>query len=61
MQEGFYRRTPGDFERMFIKAGTSETKEGLGVGEATGEILGGTLLWSLEGLEERSKPRRGCL
>ena len=36
---------PGDFDSIFIKAGASETKEGLRVEEATEESLRGALLW----------------
>ena len=36
----------GDFESMFIKAGDSETKEGVRLEEATEESLGGALLWN---------------
>ena len=45
MQERFSNTSPGDFESMFIKAGDSETKEGLGIEEATRESLGSALLW----------------
>ena len=37
MQKRFHNMRPADFERMFIKAGDSETKEGLRVEAATGE------------------------
>ena len=30
MQEKCHNRSPGDFESMFIKAGNSETRKGLG-------------------------------
>lgn len=30
---------------MFINAWDSKTKEGLNIGEATGEYLGGAYLW----------------
>ena len=51
MQERFYVKGPGDFDNMFIKAEDSETKEGLRVGEATGERLGRALCFgSLETL-----------
>ena len=36
---------PGDFVSTFIEAGDSETKKGLKVEEATGEILGELLLF----------------
>ena len=36
---------PGDSESTFITAGDSGAKEGLRVEEATGESLGGALLW----------------
>ena len=31
VQERFHNTSPGDFERIFIKAGDSDTKEGLRV------------------------------
>ena len=34
VQEKFHNTSPGDFESMFIKAGDSETKEGLKIKEA---------------------------
>ena len=40
-----HNTSPGDFESMFIKAGNSETKEGLRVEDAGRESLGGALLW----------------
>ena len=45
MQERFSNTSPGDFESMFIKAGDSETKEGLRVEKATGESIYSALLW----------------
>ena len=44
MQERFHNMSSGDFGRMFIKAGDSETKGGLRIEEATGESLGGAAL-----------------
>ena len=35
--ERFHNTSPSDFESMFIKAGDSETEEGLRVEEVTGE------------------------
>ena len=43
MQKKSHSTSPGGFERVFIKAGASETKEGLTV-EVTGVSLGGALL-----------------
>ena len=40
--------SPGDLESTFVKAGDSETKEGLRIEEATGESGGGALLWLSE-------------
>ena len=37
--------SPGDLESTFAKVGDSETKERLTLEEATGESLGGALLW----------------
>ena len=34
MKERFYNTSPSDFESMFIRAGDSETKEGLKIEEA---------------------------
>ena len=34
VQERFHNTSPGDFESMFIKAGDSETKEGLKIKES---------------------------
>ena len=45
VQERFHSTNPGDFENTFIKAGNSETKEGLRVQEVIGERLGGALFW----------------
>ena len=44
MQERFHSASPGDFESTFIKAGDSETKEGLKIEEATEVSLGGAAL-----------------
>ena len=35
----------GDVQSVFIKAGDSDTKEEPSIEEATGETLGGALLW----------------
>lgn len=43
VQERFHKRSPGDFESTFIKAGVSETKEELKIEEITGESS--ALLW----------------
>ena len=40
MQQRFHNMSPIDFESAFIKAGDSETKEGLRVEEVAGESLG---------------------
>ena len=45
VQKRFHNMSPGDFEGMFIKAGGSETKDGLMVEEATRERLGSALRW----------------
>ena len=37
--------SPGDSESTFIKAGDSETKEGLSEEEVTGKNLDSVLLW----------------
>lgn len=50
LQKRFHSMKPGDSESMFIKAGESETKEGLRVEETTGYSLGSALLVSLETL-----------
>ena len=50
----------GDFENLFIKVGDSETKEGLRVEGATGESLGGALLWLFSNIIRKSEPRQGC-
>ena len=43
----------GDFENMCIKAGDSETKEGLRVEEVTGESLGRAAVSSLGSQRKR--------
>ena len=60
-QRIFQNRSPSNVGSMFIKAGDSETKEGLRVEDATGESLGGALLWLLEVLSERTEPGKGLL
>ena len=40
VQEGFHSTSSGDFENTFMKAGDSETKERLRVGDGKGERLG---------------------
>lgn len=47
-QERLPNASPSDSESTFIKAGDSKTKEGLGMGEATGESLGALCLGSLK-------------
>ena len=45
VQERFPTTSPGDFERAFIKAGDSETKDVLSIEAATGDSLGCAVLW----------------
>ena len=42
----FHNLSPGDFESIFIRAGNSDTEEGLRVEEVTGENLRGAALVS---------------
>ena len=47
-------------ESTFIKAGDSETKEGLRVEKATGESLGGALPGLSTNVVGKCEPRQGC-
>ena len=60
VQERFHNTSPGDFESRFSKAGDSETKEGLRGEEATGESLGGALLWLSRNGIGKKQAMQGC-
>ena len=53
MQERCHTTAPGDVESTFIKAGDSDTNEGLQIQEATGESLGGAALAPRNGVGEK--------
>ena len=53
MWEKFHNTSRDDFESVFVKAGDGETMEGLRVEEATGESLGGALLWISRNITEK--------
>ena len=50
---------PGDFENIFVKAGDSETMEGLGI-EASGESLD-RVLWLPRNITGKKWHMLGCL
>ena len=61
VQERFRNVSPGGFESTFLKAGDIETEEGLRVEEATGERLGGALLWHPRWVIGKTRARAGPL
>lgn len=54
-----FHSSRGDFESMFIKAGDSETREGLKVEESTGLRLAGALLWLSGKVMGKKEPKTG--
>ena len=59
VQRRLQNKSPGDHEGTFIKAGDSETKEGFGVKETTGESPDGAVLASRNVIGKKGVARGG--